>query len=220
MMRQVAAVCLGIGLSAAPLFAQTVEVSVGGGYTASEGIHTEERNILGQIYSDAEVKSGSSFNLTFGYFVNPRALVEFMYGHQFSKLTAEGNVASLDVSDMSVQNYHVNFVYHWAGPTEVARPFAFFGLGATNYSFGNLLLPGGTGPEISGDTRFSTTMGAGLKAYFTRSLGLKVAVTWTPTYIKSDAVGSFCDPFYGCWVVGDPDYSHQFDMSGGVTFAF
>jgi len=45
-------------------------------------------------------------------------------------------------------------------------------------------------------------------------------VRWTPTYIKSDAAGWWCDPYWGCYLVGNAQYSNQFDINGGVTFRF
>ena len=45
---------------------------------------------------------------------------------------------------------------------------------------------------------------------------------WTPNYIKSDPAGVWCSPywFYGCYVVGDPQYANQFELSGGLSFRF
>ncbi|MET0213234.1 MAG: hypothetical protein ABW292_09540 [Vicinamibacterales bacterium] len=39
-------------------------------------------------------------------------------------------------------------------------------------------------------------------------------------YIKSDAAGWWCDPYWGCYLVGDPQYSNQFGFTGGVTIRF
>jgi len=39
-------------------------------------------------------------------------------------------------------------------------------------------------------------------------------------YIKSDAEGYWCDPYWGCYVVGDAQYSNQFGFSGGITLRF
>jgi len=40
---------------------------------------------------------------------------------------------------------------------------------------------------------------------------------WTPTYLKSDAVGWWCDPRWACEVVGDSQYSNQLEFVGGST---
>jgi len=216
MVRRIAAVLAGIWLLAQPLSAQKVEVSFNAGYTLSEGIQGEDRNILGLVYNRAEVNSGGSFHFTVGFFVNPKAQVEFLYGRQSSELTIKDPAPSLHISDLDVSNYHGNFVYNWGEEDAKVRPFAFIGLGATSYSFGN----GPSGQKIDGETKFSTTWGGGVKFYLAPAVGLKLTARWTPTYIKSSASGYWCDPFYGCWVLGDPDYSHQFDISGGVTIRF
>ena len=56
--------------------------------------------------------------------------------------------------------------------------------------------------------------------YPSPNLGVRFGARWTPTYIKSDAAGWWCDPWWGCYVVGDAQYSNQFELSGGVAFRF
>ena len=219
MVRRIAVIVAGMCLFTAPLRAQgRVEVGVGVGYTLSEGIRTDER-LAFPGYDRAEVNSGPSFHLSFGVYTTPQFLIEFIYGRQDSKLTAEGNVVSkIDVAELKVDNYHGAFTYNWGEEDAKMRPFATIGFGATNYSFGNNLVTGGG--QIPGDTQFSTTWAGGVKFYPSPKFGVKVMARWTPTYIKTDSAGYWCDPFYGCWVVGDPDYSHQFDLSGGIVIRF
>jgi len=219
MVRRIAVIVAGMCLFTAPLRAQgRVEVGVGVGYTLSEGIRTDER-LAFPGYDRAEVNSGPSFHLSFGVYTTPQFLIEFIYGRQDSKLTAEGNVVSkIDVAELKVDNYHGAFTYNWGEEDAKIRPFATIGFGATNYSFGNNLVTGGG--QIPGDTQFSTTWAGGVKFYPSPKFGVKVMARWTPTYIKTDSAGYWCDPFYGCWVVGDPDYSHQFDLSGGIVIRF
>ena len=59
-----------------------------------------------------------------------------------------------------------------------------------------------------------------MKIYGKGHVGGRVGVRWTPTYIKSDAAGYWCDPYWGCYVVGDAQYSNQFDINGGITLRF
>ena len=221
MNRVVAATCAGLALLYVPVSAQHIEASFSAGYTASEGITVDDRVILGQLYNSVQPNSGGSYNFTVGGYIGPRWLVEFQYGHQDSKLSAEGPAVKTDVSDLSVDTYHGNFVYHFTNALAHFRPYAFVGLGATDYSFGNFLIPptGQTG-QISGNTQFSTTWGAGVKFTPIRFVGFKAALQWTPTYITSNSAGYWCDPFYGCWLVGNAQYSHQFETSGGVVFRF
>jgi opacity protein-like surface antigen len=198
--------------------AQGVDASFSVGYSASEGISTENRPLLAEFYDTLAVDSGASINLTFGYLFNENMGAEFLWARQNSRLQLDGPAGKLPFSELAVYNYMFNFVYHWGAGDAALRPYAFGGLGATGYSFGDLLVPG-TG-NIDGETRFSTNWGGGVKYYFTPNVGAKFGVRWTPTYIKSDPAGIWCDPFYGCWAVADADYSNQFETSVGLTVRF
>ena len=221
MVRRIVAGLMFALVATAPLAAQKIEVSFGGGYTTSEGVTTEGSSFpIGATFNKIDVVSGGAFNLTAGVYVTPQAQIEFLYARQSSTLRATGGVGpDVDISNMHVDSYHVNFVYNWGQEDSKVRPFAFGGLGATYYGFGDLLLPNVSG-HIDGNTQFSTNWGGGVKVYFNKNVGVKGMVRWIPTYIKSTSAGYWCDPFYGCWLVGNPDYSHQFEMTGGVTFRF
>jgi hypothetical protein len=58
-----------------------------------------------------------------------------------------------------------------------------------------------------------------VKAYLGDNFGFRFTGRWTPTYIKSEAGGWWCG-WYGCWLVSNPNYSHQFEMSAGVVVRF
>ena len=77
----------------------------------------------------------------------------------------------------------------------------------------------GKARDIPGQTRLSTTFGGGVKVYRGR-IGARAELRMTPTYIKSDAAGWWCDPYWGCYLTGNAQYSNQWDFSGGVTFRF
>jgi opacity protein-like surface antigen len=196
-----------------------VEVSASAGYTASEGITSEDRELVGALFDSLNVESGASFNFTFGVFATEQAEVEFLFAMQDSGLEADGPGGPLAVSELTVYNYMGNFVYNWGTAETRVRPFLFAGLGATNYSFGSNLLPNAAG-DIEGETKFAWNLGGGVKFYFAPNVGVRVGARWTPTYIKSDPAGIWCDPFFGCWQVVDDEYSNQFETSGGVTFRF
>jgi opacity protein-like surface antigen len=206
-------------LAASTASAQRVEVSGSIGYTASEGISFDDRELLGALYDEVALKSGTSFTFTFGAFVNEQVEIEFLWSRQDSQLDAEGAGGTLPVSELAINNYHGNFVYNWGEADTRVRPFVFAGLGATQYSFGSLLLPNAVG-DIGGNTQFSGTLGGGVKFYFAPNVGVKVMGRFTPTYIKSDPAGIWCDPFYGCWEVAEAKYANQFDISGGITIRF
>jgi hypothetical protein len=44
-------------------------------------------------------------------------------------------------------------------------------------------------------------------------------LTWAVA-IKSDPEGYWCDPWWGCYTVGEPEYANQFELSGGIALRF
>ena len=219
MLRRITVMVLGVLLMAGTARAQRVETSFNVGYGGSEGIDTDPTLLLGQIYDKLSLDSGASFNFTAGVFLTQGAQVEFLYGHQSSQLNAEGSGVQLPLSDLSITNYMFNLNYSFGHSDAKLRPYVFGGIGATHYGFGNNLVPGST-VDIGGESRFATNWGGGIKYYFTPSVGVKAGFRWTPTYIKSDPAGVWCDPFYGCWALSDAQYSNQFETSAGVTIRF
>ena len=220
--RRIAYACAFAGLvAAAPVQAQDTRVEIGGGagWTLSDGV-TFDGVIAGDgnVYNSIEPKDSFSYNLHLGYFVNPALEVGFLFSQQKSTLTV-GGTSEREIGDMNVDNYHGFIAYHFGDEDAKARPYFLGGAGATHYgkvpfSVGNFA------GETGGETQFSTTWGLGVKLYPSPKVGLNLLARWTPTYIKSDAEGWWCDPYWGCYVVGDAKYANQFDLTGGVTFRF
>jgi opacity protein-like surface antigen len=221
MFRRIGLVSLGLlVLTAGSAAAQErVEASFNVGYSVSEGITANQRPLLGLVFDTLAVDSGASINFTLGVNLTPKAQVEFLWGRQNSRLQADGPNGKLPISELVLYNYMGNFVYTFGERESKVRPYVFAGIGATQYSFGRDLLEGATG-NLSSETRFSTNAGGGVKFYFTPKIGAKAGVRWTPTYISSNAVGIWCDPFYGCWPIADTQYSNQFETAGGITVRF
>jgi len=212
---------------ATPAHAQQLEGSVFYGYTLSEGVDlSQSRVILGGIYNSLDITSGNGWGFTFGGFVGHNVELEFLYAHQSSSLEISDPAPSVKFADTAVNNYQGNIVYNWGESHSPVRPFIFFGLGATHYTGGDIdpvfVLPPALNGKINSATKFATTWGGGVKFYPKEgNIGIRATARYTPTFIKSDPGGLWCDPFYPtCWVVNDLDYSNQFEMSGGVTFRF
>ena len=125
----------------------------------------------------------------------------------------------VDVADLNIGNYHGAFSYNFGSESTPVRPYLFGGAGATTY--GSLAFVGRDGQprEIGGRARLSPTFGGGVKIY-RGPVGARLEARMTPTYIKSNDAGWWCDPYWGCYVVQDVQYSSQFQLSGGVTFRF
>ena len=189
------------------------------GYTFSEGVDINSTNIgSGQFVNRISPTSGLSYGFTVDWLATESFALGFNFNQQDSNL--EGRIqgsGKRNFTDMKVRNYHGIFTYNFGDEDSIMRPFLFGGLGATQYSPGEI-----EGNSSDSNTRFSTTWGGGVKYFVSENIGIKGTGRWTPTYIKSDPGGVWCNPWYpwSCWVVGNPNYSHQFEMSAGVTFRF
>ncbi len=216
MVRRVLIAAAFLGLLASPVLAQVkLEVSGSVGWTFSDGVSfTNATPINGSVYDRADPRDSVSYGFTFGVYVTPQAEVEFLWNRQASTLDVTGNGPKLS-GDMNVDTYHGNFIFNFTEGDRIAYPFLFIGVGATNY--GDATFPGKTVP---GMTKFSFALGGGLKAYPSPHVGFKATARWTPTYIKTDGYGWWCDPFWGCVPVGNTQYSNQIEFSGGILFRF
>jgi opacity protein-like surface antigen len=185
------------------------------GYTFSEGVDIAPLEVDGMVVDRVSPTSGFTYGFTFDFLATENFALGFNYAEQSSNLEGRAvNGGKENFADMKVRNYHALFTYNMGEEDSQMRPFFFGGLGATQYSPGEA-----NGQSIDSSTRFSTTWGGGIKAYLSDNVGLRFTGRWTPTYIKSDPGGWWCG-WYGCWVVSNPNYSHQFEMSAGVVFRF
>jgi OprF membrane domain len=211
-------VALGTLVWVSPELAQErrAEVSVLVGWAWSEGVDADPVVTGdGNVYNRVDPKDAFKWGLSGGVLVTEGAEVGFQFGQQRTTLQAKGTNTA-DVGDMTVDTYHGYFAYNFFEADAMVRPYLMGGLGATHFSPVDYTRRNGQPGTIGCVTRLSTTWGAGVKLYASPNVGARLGVQWTPTYIKSDAVGWWCDPFWGCYVVGNAQYSNQFDVSGGI----
>ena len=220
--KSIAMTALALFVAAAPAMAQSkrMEASALFGWTFSDGVSGDGVKVDGITYNRVDPKDSFNWGLDFGAFVNERVQIGFLFGQQMSKLQAGGS-ATRDIGDMKVNTYHGYMAYHLGDDSYKVRPYFMFGLGATDYtSVEYTKISGGGKATTGGATQFSTTWGAGLKAFPSPNVGVRFGVQWTPTYIKSDPGGYWCDPYWGCYVTGNAQYSNQWTLNGGLSFRF
>jgi len=200
-----------------------LEISGNGGWTFSDGVSSAGGPVLGgdgNLYDRIDPKDSFSWGLTIGYYLNENSELEFIYSQQQSTLQASGT-ATTDIADFSIKNYHGVYSYNFGETDAVARPYISIGAGATSYPGLTFTRLNGDTAEIGGNTQFSGTLGLGVKVYpGSGKAGLRLGARWTPTYIKSDSDGYWCDPYWGCYVVGNAQYSNQYELSAGLTIRF
>jgi opacity protein-like surface antigen len=213
---------VGLLVSVAPAAAQRVEISGIFGWSLSDGVKTpDEIPILapdGNLYNEVDLKDSFSWGFSVGVITSEQVEVGFLYNQQMSELLVKGPGAGAErvLADSNVNNYHGYVGFNFFDADATVRPYIMIGFGATSY-------PGFTSPaglDVGGITQFSTTWGVGVKAYPSPNFGVRAGIQWTPTYIKSDPEGYWCDPWWGCYVVGDAQYSNQLQFNGGVVVRF
>jgi hypothetical protein len=203
-----------------PVFAQRAEVSGLFGWTLSDGVTSD--GVLapdGNIYDAVDVKDSFSWGFDIGVNATDNIQVGFLFGQQLSTLGLEGT-ATREVGDLAINTYHPYVAFNAGARDARVRPYLLVGFGATNYGSVDFTRADGTAASTGSETQFSTTWGAGVKVFGSSNVGFRAGLQWTPTYIKTDSEGWWCDPYWGCYVVGDAQYANQFQFNGGVTIRF
>ena len=197
-----------------------VEVSGNIGWTVSDGVDGQGiRAGDGNIYDAVDVKDSFSWGFGIGVLATENAEVGFLFSQQMSQMRLDGT-AIREVGDLTVNSYHPYFAYNFMPSDSAVRPYVLIGLGATNYGAVSFTRINGQAGETNSETQFSTTWGAGVKVFGGSNVGFRAGVQWTPTYIKTDSAGWWCDPYWGCYLVGDAKYANQFQFNGGLTIRF
>jgi len=204
-------------LAGSAAWAQNARVELSGtaGWTFSDGVSGSAVIVPGVgTFDRIDPKDAFSWGARIGFLVSDNVEVGGLFSAQSTSLELGGtNTAKL--GDETIYNYHGYFAYNFGEADAQVRPYVLGGLGATQ--FGTVKTSVG---DIGGNTKFSTTWAAGVKLYPGKNVGLRLEGRWTPTYIKSDAGGWWCDPYWGCYVVGNAQYANQFELSGGITLRF
>jgi hypothetical protein len=215
-----------------PVFAQDKRVEVSGlvGWTLSDGVHTPDDMLVlapdGNQYKSIDPQDSFKWGFTVGFLATENLEMGFQFGQQSTTLEAVGVVSGAEgarpIGDLTISTYHAVFTYNFLAEGARLRPYAVFGLGATNY--GSVAYEvNGVQYTTSSATPFSWTVGTGVKYFLNPSLGFRAGVQLIPSYIRKDSEGWWCDPNAntGCFVVNSgPQYASQFDISGGVIFRF
>jgi opacity protein-like surface antigen len=214
-------------LAASTASAQEPKLEIGGtlGWTFADGVSGQNVTVPGVgTFNAISPKDSFSWGLRVGVFVTEHAEVGFLFNEQASSLQVSGRLDAgggtrVDVGNEKIRNYHGYFAWDFGQWDDKVRPYLLGGMGATQYGSVNAQI-GDVQRNIGGTSKFSTTWAAGVKYYPNERVALRLESRWTPTYIKSDAAGWWCDPFWGCYVVSNAQYSNQFELSGGLTLRF
>ena len=222
MVKRIAALFLVLTVTTGtPAMAQGVGVVISaiGGWTVSEGVKGKDFVAgNGQTYNRADPADSGHFGLSIGA-AEGHGEYGFLYRRQFTQLQVSGTTTTT-IGDMATDNYHGYFAYNFGDPEGKVHFFVNAGAGMSHFSKVNFTTAGGSQASVGGRSEFSATFGAGVRTMMNDRFGLRFGVQFTPIYLTESPDSTWCDPYWGCYVVGNPQYASQIEAYGGVTFRF
>ncbi len=179
------------------------EISATAGWTFSNGVEADSSLTVPGVgtFNSIDPKEAFSWGLRLGFFAGEHSEIGFLFNQQATELEL-GGTTTVKLGDLNINNYHGYYAYNFGGRSAAVRPYVLFGLGATQYSKVTATVSG-TSRDIPSESRFSGTGAFGVKVYPGENVGLRVEGRWTPTYITTTTAGWWCDPYWGCYLVGD-----------------
>jgi hypothetical protein len=157
-----------------------------------------------------ELDDTPSFGAHIGYRTGDGEL-ELLYARQNSRLQSAELFAGVPLFDLAVETWQLGGSYLFRDEDARAQPFVGLGLGLTR------LLP--EPDDLSDETRFSFSLGAGVKLWGARHFGLRVEARWFVTVLGTDS-GSFCGGGECEVVVATSQVISQADLRAGLILRF
>jgi len=162
---------------------------------------------IGRINIDSSIAYGATatFNPTenFG--------LEFLWDRQPTNASGSfsgGGTYPTKVG-VTLDQFHGDFLFSFAGHGSKVEPFVLFGVGATDMH--------GAG---SSTTKFSFGVGGGVKYFVSRHIGFRAQARYTPTYLYTTNGGVWCNWWGYCWTVPNDHFLQQGDVTAGVIIRF
>jgi opacity protein-like surface antigen len=175
---------------------------------------------MGGEFNDAVTGKSLSFDDTSSYgimvdFKQPadkeggESWIELYYSRQQTRLKADqGPFFGDPLFDVDIEYYHLGGTYGQA--TGTVKPFVVGTLGATH------MTPKGDG--LHSETKFSLSLGGGVKLYLTERVGLRLDGRWFGTFFNGSG-SAFCSSG-ACAINVQGDLFSQFVANAGLIIAF
>jgi opacity protein-like surface antigen len=172
-----AAACAGLLLAAVPARADespTFEVTPFAGYRI--GGQFDVTDPVTSATDSVDLKSGGSFGVDFGFYRDGTSFYELLYSRQATSL--DSNDAALKGVDVTVEYYQVGGTLTFPEQSPHFVPYLSLTVGATRIGVD------ATGADTQ--TKFSGSLGGGVRIPFTDNLAANLGVRGYLTLIESD----------------------------------
>lgn len=193
----------------------TVEVSGVAGYRFGGTTSPQGNTYIDRVGIPSSMSFGASVEVP----ITDAWHVEALWSHQsteldvdFSGVVVPGGAGDRKVSDLKIDTIQAGVLVQSGSSDERARLYLDLLLGAT------ILTPSS---PFSAVTKFSGSVGGGVKYWLTDHIGGRLGIRWMPVYLNSSSAGySYCDPIYGCYPYWYNNYISQGDAHVGVIWKF
>lgn len=183
------------------LWAKGLEITPFGGYRMGGDFELDTGESL-------RLDDSGSYGIIIGTDYRENTQLEFLYSHQKSALKMqEGTSPNEPLFDLGVDYFQLGGTYLWDYDRLV--PFLSGGLGATYFNPDD--------SSYSSLTKFSMSLGGGVKLFATEHIGLRLEGRGYATFMNSGGA-VFCSG--GCQVYVTSDVWLQFEVLAGVIFKF
>ncbi len=164
-----------------------------------------------------KIKSSENYGILGGVSFWNNFQAEFMWNRQPTSLSAHNPMdgSYTFFSNMNLDMYQGDILYHFKSPDSKFRPFIVGGLGLSHFGL----------PQVNGENplgfsnRFSFNLGGGVKYYFTQHLGVRAEFRWSPSQ-TTQGLSQYCDPYYGCSPTTVTNMAEQVQANIGLIFRF
>jgi opacity protein-like surface antigen len=163
-----------------------------------------------EVAGGADLNDHGSFGLAVGLSVYPGETYELFYSRQETSIEATSPLAPFD---LDVEYLHLGGTLVLNEELPIV-PYMMGGLGVTRFSPQT-----GTGSD---DTRFSMSLGAGLRLPVTQNLGVRLEARGYLTFVNSESAFFCASGSFGgvCSIRAKTDTLFQFELLAGASFWF
>ncbi len=199
--------------------ATDIELTAFGGYNTGGTLDVRD-----DVADKNQLKVAGSFATGLGvaFIKNERYAFELFWGWRPTNLEGpqETGGERNQITSLNAYDFHGNFLFGIGDPYAKVTPFILLGLGATHLNPGDIapsdMFPDGLSP--SSRTAFSWALGAGIKTYMNKKVGLRAQIRYHSTYVSDQAGGTWCDPYYGCYQTVDTNWLDEWEFTAGLIY--